>query len=187
MDDLNLDRELQAAFAVEPSPEFVARVRTTIAETPSRSMTARLLKPAAAIACAVLVAVAVGLPREDARLEPKRAEIASRPAEDDHVTAGLKPSTTNVLPSATNLRSPDARSPKRAARANAIPTEPPLPEVIIAADDVEAFLQFVSGARDLRFVASFDETPVSTPWVMTELSIAPIAVGALESAPAHNN
>lgn len=193
MDDLNLDRELQDAFAVEPSPEFVARVRTTIAETPSRSMTVRLLKPAAAIACAVLVAVAVGLPREDARLEPKRAEIESRPA-DDPVTAGLKPSTTNVLPStakvlpsATNVRLPNARSPKRAARASAIPTEPPLPEVIIAADDVEAFLQFVNSARDLRFIASFDETPVSTPWVMTELSIAPIAVGALESAPAHNN
>jgi len=187
MDDLNLDRELQAAFAVEPSPEFVARVRTTIAETPSRSMTARLLKPAAAIACAVLVAVAVGLPREDVRLERKRAEIAARPAEDDAVTAGPKPSATNVLPNAANARAPNARSPRRAARASAVPSEPPLPEVIIAADDVEAFLQFVSGARDLRFVASFDETPVSTPWVMTELSIAPIAVRALESAPAHNN
>ena len=187
MDDLNLDRELQAVFAVEPSPEFVARVRTTIAETPSRSMTARLLKPAAAVACGVLVAVAIGLPREDARLEPKRAEFASRPAEDDPVTARPKLSTTNVLPSATNVRSPNARSTKRAVRASAIPSEPPLPEVIIAAEDVEAFLQFVSGARDLRFVASFDETPASTPWVMTELSIAPIAVGGPESTPDHNN
>ena len=181
MDDLGLHREIQAAFAVEPSPEFVARVRTTIAETPSPSMTARLLKPAAAIACAVLVAIAVGLPREDARLEPRRAEIASRPA-NIPATAGLKPRTTNVLPSATNVRLPNARLPKRAARASAIPSEPPLPEVIVAADDVESFLQVVSGARDLRFVASFDDTPVSTPWAMTELSIAPIAVGALESA-----
>ena len=189
MDDLDLDRELQAAFAVEPSPEFVARVRTTIAETPSPWITARLLKPTAAIACAVLVALAVGLPREDARLEPVRAEIASRPAGDAPVTAGLKPSTTNVQSITTNVRSPNlrsARSPKHAARANAIPSEPPLPEVIVAAGDVEAFLQFVSGARDLRFVASFDETPVSTTWAMTELSIAPI-VGAPESAPAHNN
>jgi hypothetical protein len=189
MDDLDLDRELQAAFAVEPSPEFVARVRMAIAETPSSSMTARLLKPAAAIACVVLVAIAVGLPREDARLELRRAEITSRAAEVAPVTAGLKPGTANIQSSTTNVRLPNVEPvvPKRTARASAISSEPPLPEVIIAADDVEAFLQFVSGARDLRFVASFDETPVSTPWVMTELSIAPIAVGAPESAPAHNN
>ncbi len=42
MDDLDLDRELQATFAVNPSPEFVARVRTTIAETPSPVDPARL-------------------------------------------------------------------------------------------------------------------------------------------------
>jgi hypothetical protein len=183
---------LQAAFTVEPSPKFLARVRTTIAKTPSPSMTARSLTPAAMIACTVLVAISVSLPREDPRLE-----------QDSPVTAG--PDTTNVLPGATNLppstttvRSPNARTavvptfrsarPTRSAQQpSATTSELPLPEVIIAADDVEAFLQFVSGARDLRFIASFDETPVSTPWVITELSIAPIAVGVLESAPAHDN
>jgi hypothetical protein len=191
MDDLDLDRELHAVLSAAPSPEFVARVRTKIAESPRPSITMGWLKPAAAITCATLVVLAVSLPREDARREPSPAEITSSTPQEMPVTAGLRPSPTNIQPSTPDngvgvvrsvvvptLRS--ATSPKPSA-------EPPLPEVIIAAEDVEAFRQFVSSARDVRFVASFDETPVSTPWVTTELSIAPIAVGALESAPLHNN
>jgi hypothetical protein len=52
---------------------------------------------------------------------------------------------------------------------------------------VEALRQFVIGAHELRFVASFDETPASIPWVMTELSTSPNAINPLESAPVHNN
>jgi hypothetical protein len=81
-----------------------------------------------------------------------------------------------------------ARPAKSASRPSAtFAPEPPLPEVIVAARDVEALRQFVSSVRDRRFVASFDETPASTPWVMTELSIAPIAGSVQDSTPPHNN
>lgn len=185
MDDLDIDRAVQEALSASPSPAFVARVRTTIAQSPRPSIAAGWLKPAAAVACAVVVAMAVGLPRQ----------------ENPPVKAGLKPSTTYVQPSTTYVQPGTAsvvvptfppvhlRSGGPAvALAKAGRSAPePLPEVIIAAEDVEALLQFVSGARDRRFVASFDETPASTPWVMTDLSVAPIAGGALDPTPAHNN
>jgi hypothetical protein len=58
---------------------------------------------------------------------------------------------------------------------------------MVAAEDVEALRRFLSAAHDLRFVASFDETPASTPWLMTELTIAPIAGDAPNPTPSQNN
>lgn len=223
MDDLELDRELDGALAVTPSPEFVARVRTKIAEAPRPSFTAGWLKPAAAVGCAALLAIAVGLPREDARLKPTPAE-ASRPIEEAPVTAGLQPSTMNVQTGSTGMQSrttqplapgiqavvvptlPPSRlqrfgghavglakagrsaTPIRSAQhVSATTKEPPLPEVIIAPEDVEALRQFVIGAHELRFVASFDETPAPIPWVMTELSVSPMTIEPSDSVPVHNN
>jgi hypothetical protein len=40
--------------------------------------------------------------------------------------------------------------------------------VIIAPDDVKALHEFVTGARELRFVASFDVTPAPIPWTVPE-------------------
>ena len=37
MTDTAIDREIQAALAVDPSPQFVARVRTRIAAEPARA------------------------------------------------------------------------------------------------------------------------------------------------------
>jgi hypothetical protein len=92
-----------------------------------------------------------------------------------------------MAPTTTSVVAPTFRSAKAARRPSPARKEPSLPEVIIAAEDVKALRQFVNDARDLRFVASFDETPPSTPWVMTELSIAPVAGDALDPAPARNN
>lgn len=208
MDDLDLDRELHTALAATPSPEFVARVRAKIGEASAPSIVPGWLKPAAAIACAAVVAIVVGLPREEARLEPS-------PTEPAPTTAGLKPSTTYVAPTtpsvvertpsvvaptfppshsfgevspkfAGSVRTTADRSAKAATEPSPARKETPLPEVIVAAEDVEALVQFLSDTQDRRFVASFDETPPSTPWVMNELSIAPIAADAPNPA-AHNN
>ena len=96
MDDLELDRELQTALTVAPSPEFAARVRTALAEPTPASMASKWLMPAGAIACAVVMAILAGLPREDARVNPRRTEATA-------AVAGLKPGTTNIPPSNTNI------------------------------------------------------------------------------------
>jgi hypothetical protein len=187
VDEVEIDRALHAMLSEEPSPEFVARVRTTLAGAPRPSMMSGWFMPVAAIACAAVVAIAVGWPRE--------SPIAP-------VAAGLKPSTT-YAPSTTTVVVPtfrsagpavgvptfrSAKTTKPAARAMAsIPNEPPFPEVIIAADDVEALRQFVSGARDRRFVATFEEAPTPVAWAVNDLAIAPITVEPLDSTQSHNN
>jgi hypothetical protein len=162
MDDLEIDRTLRAALSEDPSPDFVARVRTTLAEAPRPSLFAGVWKPVAAVACVAVVAVAIGM-RQDARLKPSPTRLAP-------VTADLKASTT------TESR---AIAPFRAAKAKARPSakapiatasdEPPMPKVLVAQKDLEALREFIASANEVRFTASFDETPAPTPWLITEL------------------
>ena len=170
MDDLDLDRALEKAFAVTPSPEFVARVRTKIAEAPPPSVLEAWMKPATVIACGVVLAIAA-----IAGLKPGTT------TDNMSARAGLKPNTTNA-PSATKapviltvpvtptvpVVVPTFRSaaPTKARTVPAV--EPFLPEVIIAPGDVEALRQFVTGASEARFVASFDQTPAPIPWAIIE-------------------
>jgi hypothetical protein len=191
MDDIEIDRTLRATLSENPSPEFVARVRTTLAGAPRPSFVGGWLKPAAAIACAAAVMIAVWLPREKVPAEAGLSAVAREMPTSLGETrrslgAGGKPS--NIPPTAS-LVAPTLRSAKstKPARARAIAPDPPLPEVIIADDDVEAVRQFVSGARDRRFVATFEEAPIPTAWVMNDLAIAPITVEPLDSTQSHNN
>ena len=198
MDDLDLDRELHRALQVTPSPEFVARVRTKIAEAPPPSVWAEMRNPATAVACAVVVVVAVGLWQRDARLKPSPTSMASSPTvvspatEMLQVAADRNVSTTNAdrttEPTATTpavSRAADVRTAKASTAPSVV--EPPLPEVILAAADVKALHQFVASATERRFLASFEEPPASTPWVMNDLSITPITVEPLErQVVAHN-
>jgi hypothetical protein len=182
MDDLDLERELHAALTVTPSPEFVARVREKIADAPAPSMLAGWLKPAGAIACAVVLAIAIGLPREEARLKPSPTEATEPPTVV--VPTFPPPRVQRFGGPAVALAKAGRSADTRVALTS---VEPPLPEVIIAPEDVEALQQFVAGTRQLRFVASFDETPASTPWVITDLSFSPVSIEQSDPAPVHNN
>lgn len=190
MDDLELDRTLREALSEAPSPEFVARVRTTIAEAPRPSIVAGWLKPAAAVACAALLAIAVALPRQDAQLKLSPTERtlspterALRPADIALRPAPVAPASTVAVPAFKSATSATPPAPARIA----IPNESPLPEVIIAADDVQALHQLVTSASERRFLASFDETPASTPWVISELGVPPIIIEPLDTTRVHNN
>ena len=61
-----------------------------------------------------------------------------------------------------------------------------MPPVIISADDVRAFQELIASAQERRFEATFDETPPSTPWAMSELTVAPLTIEPL-NPPAENN
>lgn len=175
MDDLDLDRELRSMLTATPSPDFVARVRGKIAEAPPPSMLAGLLKPAAAVVCLTTVLIVASLRPETT---PERAGLEPSTTA---VTAGLKPSPTPAPEPAGVV------STFRSARSAKIVKEPPLPEVIIAPEDLKAVQQFVSSASELTFVASFEETPSPSPWVMNDLAVPPIMIEPLDSAAAHNN
>jgi hypothetical protein len=61
LSDADLDRELAAAFAVEPSPEFVARLRLRIEREPAPSSWQRAWVFAAAGACAIGMAASLAV------------------------------------------------------------------------------------------------------------------------------
>jgi hypothetical protein len=81
LSDAALDRELARACAVDPSPEFVARVRTRIVEEPMRSWTRNLSwSLAAGIAAAIVVAaVAIQLATQRTKSTVTAPLLAARP------------------------------------------------------------------------------------------------------------
>ena len=56
-----------------------------------------------------------------------------------------------------------------------------MPEVIVAPGDIKALQEFLTGANELRFVASFDPTPAPTPWLISEFDVLP------DDSRGHNN
>ena len=101
-----IDREIAQALAVEPSPEFVARVRMRIAsEPPPRRAWPTwmpLMAGATAIAAAVLIAVIAPWRGSPVRLKPDTTTPPSQVGLKPDTTAGpdevrLKPDTTTDL------------------------------------------------------------------------------------------
>jgi hypothetical protein len=88
---------------------------------------------------------------------------------------------------AGSVRTTADRAAEPAITPSPQPVEPPLPEVMVAAKDVEALRLFLNNAHDPRFAASFDPTSVSTAWAMNDLAVPPITIEPLDAAPARNN
>jgi hypothetical protein len=81
---------------------------------------------------------------------------------------------------------PVTGTPSLAKATVSVADERPVPEVIVNPEEMRAFQQLVISTRERRFEASFDPTPSSTSWAMTELSIAPIVIEPLEPSVADN-
>jgi hypothetical protein len=187
--DLDLDREIEAALGVDPSPGLIARVRATVAAQPMRSR----VPWASAIGsvCVVVVAVAVttGMRNEGVtRLKPSSTVLKpipigvpipiDPPRPDEPTVSEVARPTEMVGP--IEISTP-ANAPFRDTRPS-----PEMPEVLVDPNQVQAFQQLVISARERRFEASFEERPPSAPWVMTELSVPPITIAPLDPPTAHN-
>jgi hypothetical protein len=159
--DAALDRELESALGVDPSPEFLARVRTHIASGPAPTKLALFGWPLAGAAAAALVAIAVALSPQwipgaaDATkvgLTPESTSglpsgrNARLQADDDQV--GLKPDTPSAPPSGRGVRladraaarpTPDAPDALPSALGRAEFVRPPFPEVMVSAEEVRAY------------------------------------------------
>lgn len=170
MDDADLDRSLKAALAVSPSPEFVARVRSKIAQAEPAPVFG-WLKPVVVTVCLTATAIAIILRPTPIEISPRVKTVASRQI----VNAGQAPHITSSRPVSPSVF-PNSATPHRE-----------VPEVLIAPDSRLAFQQFIESAVERRFEATFDETPVSTPWTMTELTVAPLTIEPLNPPAADNN
>ena len=103
MNDAALEREIERALAVNPSPEFVARVRTRIAEEPSpASRGFGWLFAGVATSAVAAGVVALVMLRPDQRVEPATGLLISRSLTSSvvvpMVSQGLdrEPRTTNL-------------------------------------------------------------------------------------------
>ena len=176
------DDDIRRALTVDPSPEFVARVRTQIANAPVAA-DQRLgwrLAAAAMAAAAIVLAVVSRAPRP----------TPSLPTLIAHGSVGMAimvPPRPNVrLPlrafRASGAGKPDAASvPVHVASQS---TRTADPEILLAPGETRALRALIAGVREGRI----DLTPVitaTTPFVMElepirDLVIAPIVIAPVE-------
>ena len=189
-----LDREVRGLLAIEPSPQFHARVGARIASESAAGSARRAvwLGAGLALAAAGIIIVAVVSPRQ----APRSAHGQQRPALAARGSVGMAPAisadarrlhSTEASPSieafARGARSAEAFA-RRSRSADAFARQQREPEILLAPDETRALRALLAGVRDGRI----DLTPVSqatTPDVMElepirNLVIAPIVIAPVE-------
>jgi hypothetical protein len=161
--DASLDREIESILAVEPSPEFLARVRTRVAEEPGPSAWRwRWTFAFAGVAVAMIVAVVVWQARQTA------------PSSDAPVqTSQLAERVTASAPAAVEVEHP--RTSRRAAptiRARETVSLVPL----ISADDARAFDMLLSTIRQDDVVLVLRDDMPDSALSASALAVAPITI-----------
>jgi hypothetical protein len=205
--DSAVDRDLRAMLAVDPSPEFVARVRTRIEQEPAPSAPWGLwpLVFAGGLAAAVTIAVTVARPKEIARpasvatrTSPSATE-AARPEPVGRAAPGsgappIEPpvrAQESGVASSTRTGPPTAEAGRSVHIANDRRAAPPDADVLVDARESSALRALIRRARE----GGVDLAPVlraSTPVVMDMppvaaidiplITIDPIAPGTGEGA-----
>ena len=131
--DTALDREIEAILSVEPSPEFVSRVRTRITDTPVSGWTMGWTSLAAgSVVVAVVVAVAVSGARNNVQPEAL-APIARTSTQVDTLSDDV-PAPPRVM----SAKSPGRHTPRVSKAAF------PEPELLINPEDAAAIRQFLA-------------------------------------------
>jgi hypothetical protein len=133
--DTSLDREIEAILSVEPSPDFVSRVRTRIADIPVSNWTMGWTSLAAgSVVVAVFVAVVISKPHESVQPEAvmtiaRTSMQADSPSDDlpvpQRVNSAKSPDIHKLRVSKTALRDPEMLiNPKEAAAIRRFLTRP---------------------------------------------------------------
>jgi hypothetical protein len=175
--DESLDREIASLLAVEPSPEFLARVRTRVADaTPHGSWVGWQLNVAAGLALATIVATAIWLSNEWASPVTQQArstvvepvvEPVPRPRSGEPEGVPSAPVVESALPRITR---PTRRATDVVAGERVRP--------VVNEEDGEAFDAFLATIRSREVVLTFNESPDSA-LAASPLVIAPIAIDPL--------
>jgi hypothetical protein len=161
MIDVDLDREIRRALALEPSPGFSDRVRSRLAEEPRPGFSrVGLLAAAACVTAAALYSWAITRPQPVQQTTTRVADIPLAPVQSPSEPPRIRPSSTK--------RGPATIDPIRRAVT---------PEVLIGAAEVEGFRRLTLSVRDGRFQgvpAPSDSLEVDL--ALPDIAIQPIAI-----------
>jgi len=185
--DEALDRELQALLDAGPSPDFVARVRTRLANEPSASRawfgTWRIFGYAIASAVIAFIAVAVSREVRDS------ASSSQPPLVSRTVTLPAAPAPMLRGRTRPDVDHAAVARPRAAAAHNAPPATPAQPEILIDPREAATLRALIFGTRngriDLRPVLAATtpavmELPPVTDIEIPAITIDPIAPGTGE-------
>ena len=189
--DSEIDGALSAALAVEPSAEFVARVRTRIASEPEPSGWRYPWTLAAAGAMALAFASAVAVLQMNQAMPPAEAVLAPLPSRAlAFASLSLVPGMGMVSSVGSGFLSAEAlaKAVSRIRRRVVSPTlraEPEvIPEVIIDAGEAAALRRLFSsvseGRIELTMAAEAPQVNAALT-VLNPIEIAPIVVEPLGS------
>ena len=159
------DRELEALLAVEPSPEFLARVRASIAEAPIAPRIPRFLPTLGAVtAVAALVTVAL-IP----------VSRSGAPVRRPSAIPAVSPAAAQVeVPEVTSAAEPTRPRPvSRPAVAPLTPRASDFPEVLVSPDVLRNFNEVVASAAARRFEISPEGMQALLDNTIPEMAIAP--------------
>jgi hypothetical protein len=172
--DATFDREIESLLDVEPSPQFVARVRTRVAdEMPQTSWGGWHRSLAvASLVLAVIVASAMWLSNDGATRtgEPARTAIVQRIPSPPRA---VEPQRIASLPVAESPHRRNASPTRRATQVVAAERLVP----VVNEEDGKAFDAFLATIRGSGVVLTFNES--REPAVAASLVIDPIAIDPL--------
>lgn len=164
-----LDRELTEALGIEPSPEFLARVRTRVAAEPVRPAWRLVVEPLASVAIAGIVL---------ALLVPKLMRDETVPTVEPPRVASVVPDIPRPVAPVVSGKAERRRSPvPRTAAANTTPLR--LSPVLVAEDERRAFELFVAAVGQGQVPEAALEPAVDAQREMADLSIAPLVIAPL--------
>jgi hypothetical protein len=188
MNDAAIERDIERTLAVDPSPEFLARVRTRIAEEPSPA-SRRFGWRFAVVATAAVAAsvVALLMLRPDQRVEPASGLLMSRSLTSSIVVPTLSQRlagerrTTNVEPRMTNIEPRTLNVERRTSN-----VERSFPVPLFDARETMALQRLIAGVRDARvdLAPLLKDAPMALQsldeLVIPAITIEPLVPGGVE-------
>ena len=171
--DSALAREIEAALAVDPSPEFVAKVRARVANEAAPASWWQLRWPV--LASVITAAVVVF----------STAALLWGPSTPEQVTARRG---NDIALTAPPVNAEVGGEPTRTPRVRVAPTTTPRPssgprqpDVLISADEQRAFAMLVAAVQEGRFqrAVAASGNATDTPDTPMDITVAPLVIEPL--------
>jgi hypothetical protein len=168
----NLEREIETLLSVEPSPEFLARVRTRVAEEPVQVGWRVSWMVAAGGAVAVVVAIVLWQSREPA------SSITASEQRTQVAAVEERTASPEVAPPVRRDTTPRVARLAPAPRANETTSATGLVPVV-AEEDGRAFDALLATIRDPDVVLVFEHEASASALSTSAIAIPPITIEPL--------